>query len=363
MLSELLKSGVTSCLDIAGDHDQWLGIAAQSGMRVWLAPGFRQARWRLCPQKALEYDWNEAAGEAAREVALSVLDRVAADTTGRLTGVVAPSQIDTCRPDFLAAALDEARSRKVPLTVHAAQTMAEVTELHRRHGKGAVALLKEIGVLGPDVILGHGICLDHHPLTRERTAGDLETLAKTGTNIAHCPVTFARSGQGMESLGRYLRAGVNVGIGTDTIPFNMLEEMREAIIQSRCRSGTFSDITTAEVFHAATIRGARALGRSDLGRLFPGAQSDLVSVDLTAPSMRPVHDPLRSLIYAAAERAVRDVWVAGRQVLVDGKAAGLDTDGALEEIDAAQVRAIKVAENTRGQAFGAIAPRSLEMPE
>lgn len=363
MLSELLKSGVTSCLDIAGDHESWLAIAAQSGMRVWLAPGFRQARWRLSPQKALEYDWNEAAGEAAREAALSVLDRVAADTTGRLTGVVAPSQIDTCRPDFLAAALDEARSRKVPLTVHAAQTMAEVTELHRRHGKGAVALLKDIGVLGPEVILGHGICLDHHPLTRERTAMDLETLATSGTNVAHCPVTFARSGQGMESLGRYLRAGVNVGIGTDTIPFNMLEEMREAIIQSRCRSGDFADIDTAVIFHAATVRGAQALGRPDLGRLFPGARSDVVCVDLTAPSMRPVHDPLRSLIHAAAERAVRDVWVDGRKVLAEGRALGLDADGALAEIDAAQARAIKVAERARGQAFSIIAPRSLEMPE
>lgn len=134
------------------------------------------------------------------------------------------------------------------MTVHAAQTMAEVTELHRRHGKGAVALLKDIGVLGPEVILGHGICLDHHPLTRERTAMDLETLATSGTNVAHCPVTFARSGQGMESLGRYLRAGVNVGIGTDTIPFNMLEEMREAIVQSRCRSGILPTSTRRQSF-------------------------------------------------------------------------------------------------------------------
>ena len=362
MLSELLASGVTSCLDIAGDHPRWLGIAAESGLRVWLAPGFRQARWRLTDEKALNYEWDEAAGETARDAALSVLDRVTEDGSGRLTGVVAPSQIDTCHPDFLVRTLDEARSRKLRLTVHAAQTMAEVTELYRRHGKGPVSLLQEIGVLGPDVILGHGICLDHHPLTSARTATDLETLAATGTNIAHCPVTFARSGQGMESLGRYLRAGGNVGIGTDTIPFNMLEEMREAITQSRCRSGDFADINTAEVFHAATVRGAQALGRSDLGRLFPGAAADVVSVDLTAPSMRPVHDPLRSLIYAGAERAVRDVWVAGRHVLDNGKPIGLDTAGALAEIDAAQARAIRVAENTKGRSFDAIAPRCLEMP-
>ena len=362
MLSELLASGVTSCVDIAGDHEGWSAIAAQSGLRVWLAPGFRQARWRLTPEKALEYDWDEGSGEAAYMEALAVLDRLKDEPTGRLTGVVAPSQIDTCRPDFLVRALDEARARKLRMTVHGAQTMAEVTELVRRNGKGAVPLLEDIGVLGPDVILGHGICLDHHPLTRERTSRDLDTLAKTGTNIAHCPVTFARSGQGMESLGRYLRAGVNVGIGTDTIPFNMLEEMREALIQSRCRSGNFSDVNTAEVFHAATVRGAQALGRADLGRLFPGAAADVVSVDLTAPSMRPVHDPLRSLVFSAAERAVQDVWVAGRHVLAGGLAKGLDTQAALAEIDAAQARAIKAAENMKGVRFNTIAPRSLELP-
>lgn len=361
MLSELLASGVTSCLDIAGDHPSWLDVARQSGMRVWLAPGFRQARWRLTGAKALEYDWDEAAGQETFATAMDVLDRVGEDTSGRLTGVVAPSQIDTCRPEFLAAALETARARGLRLTVHAAQTMAEVTELMRRHGKGAMPLLQEIGVEGPDVILGHGICLDHHPLTRDRTANDLTRLAEAGTNVAHCPVTFARSGQGMESLGRYLRAGVNVGIGTDTIPFNMLEEMREAIIQSRCRSGDFGDVTTAQVFTAATAGGAQALGQGDLGRLYPGAAADVVSVDLTAPAMVPVHDPLRSLVFAAAERAVRDVWVAGRHVLRDGTAAGLDTEEALAEITAAQARALRVAERQRGQTFEQIAPRALEV--
>lgn len=179
--------------------------------------------------------------------------------------------------------------------------------------------------------------------------------------MAHCPVTFARSGQGMESLGRYLRTGVNVGIGTDTTPFNMLEEMREAIIQSRCRSGDFADVTTAQVFSAATTGGAVALGRPDLGHLCEGAAADVVSVNLAAPSMRPVHDPLRSLVHTAAERAVRDVWVAGRHVLTGSTPAGLDLAGALSEIDAAQARAIRVAERARGAAFDQIAPRTLEL--
>src|SRR4029450_10639064 len=70
-------------------------------------------------------------------------------------------------------------------------------------------------------------------------------------------------------------------------------------------------VSTADVFHAATVGGARALGRDDIGRLAPGMKADLVLVDLSDVSMRPLRDPLRSLVYTAAERAVRHVYVDG----------------------------------------------------
>jgi 5-methylthioadenosine/S-adenosylhomocysteine deaminase len=103
---------------------------------------------------------------------------------------------------------------------------------------------------------------------------------------------------------RYQRAGVNVGIGTNTVPQTMIEEMRAAATFSRIAAENVFTATTEDVFTAATIGSAKALLRKDLGRLAVGMKADIVLVDMETPSMRPARDPLRSLIYSAADRAV-----------------------------------------------------------
>ncbi|WP_395712656.1 hypothetical protein [Reyranella sp.] len=56
-----------------------------------------------------------------------------------------------------------------------------------------------------------------------------------------------------------------------------------------------------------------------------GANADLVMLDLDAPGMRPVRDPLRSFVFSAADRAVRHVFVDGRQVVKDGTVLTIDS--------------------------------------
>ncbi|MCA0278050.1 MAG: amidohydrolase family protein, partial [Proteobacteria bacterium] len=230
-----------------------------------------------------------------------------------------------------------------------------------RTGLTAVQYLDRLGVLGTDVILGHCIFADHHSWTRQRTQNDLVTLAERGTTVAHCPVTFARSGMALETLGAYRRAGVNVAIGTDSYPFNMLEEMRQALICSRLGGKSVFDLTTSDIFDAATLAGARALGRNDIGRLSVGAKADLVVIDLDTPSMRPVYDPLRSLLHCAAERAVERVYVDGQLTVDKGKPTQLDYDGAVREIQALQDWACARAgmNDPRSRSIGELAPKSL----
>ena len=163
-------------------------------------------------------------------------------------------------------------------------------------------------------------------------------MAESGTAVAHCPTPFARYGHVLEDFGRYRRAGVTMGIGTDCAPHNMLEEMARAAQLARIAAHDINTLTTADVFHAATVGGATALLRYDIGRLAEGARADLVLVDLKHPQMRPARDPLRSLIYTAAERAVRDVFVEGEQVVRDGRVMTLDQDDALGRLAEAQAR-------------------------
>lgn len=338
-LAELLLSGVTTLVDLSVGYDGWIDILAESGIRPVVAPMYRSARWYTPNGTTVEYEWDEAAGRKAMEEALGLVDRALAHPSGRFGAMVAPSQIDTCSPELIRASMAAARERGLTMQIHAAQSVVEFNELMRRHGTTAVQWLDGLGVLGPDTILGHGIFLDHYGMPHGPRTDDLGRLVATGTAVAHCPNVFQRRGISLRTLGRYLREGVRVGLGTDTYPHNMLEEMRAALYVSRVISGNPFDLRTSDVFDAATVGGAAILKRDDIGRLAVGARADLVMVDLDVPSMKPMRDPLKSLIYAAADRAVRDVFVDGTQVVRDGRCLTIDLEEAAEAVHQAHLRA------------------------
>jgi cytosine/adenosine deaminase-related metal-dependent hydrolase len=337
--SELLQSGVTTLVDLSVAWDGWIDLMAQSGLRGILAPMYRSARWFTDNGYLVKYEWDEVAGERAMAAALKVVDAAVAHPSGRLGGMIAPSQIDTCTPELIRASLAAARSRGLKMQIHAAQSVVEVHEITRRHGLTPISWLESLGALSPDTIIGHGIFLDHHGSVHWPRRDEVGVLIDSGTSVAHCPTVFLRRGITLRTFGSYLRRGVSVGIGTDTFPHNMVEEVRAALYASRIVAEDPFDVSTAQGFHAATIGGAKALGRGDIGRLAVGAKADLVMVDVRHPNMRPVRDPIRSLVYAAADRAVRHVFVDGRQVVADGRVTTLDHAAATEELEAAQRRA------------------------
>ena len=337
-LCEALLSGVTTLVDLSVAHEGWVELMAASGMRGVLGPMYRSARWYTDNGHVVKYEWDEAAGRRAMDGALSIITAANKHPSGRLSGMVIPSQIDTCSAELFRDSYAEAQRLKVPFQTHAAQSVVEFHEMTRRHGMTPIEWLDSLGVLGPTSIIGHGIFLDHHGATSWPKRDDLKTIIDRGVTIAHCPTVFIRRGITMQTVGGYIRRGAKIGIGTDTYPHNMIEEMRHALYASRIVARDVYDLRTSDIFNAATLGGAAALQRDDIGRLAVGAKADLVMVDATAPAMRPVRDPIQSLIYAAADRAVRNVFVAGEQVVADGSVTTMDYETAGAELEEAQRR-------------------------
>jgi len=340
-LSELLLSGVTTLADLSMAHPGWLDLLAESGMRVCVAPMFRSARWFTKNGHVVEYEWDEKAGEKAMEEALRLVERAEQHESGRLFGMVVPAQIDTCSVGLLKESRQEAKARGLSWQIHAAQSVVEFHEITRRHGMTPIGWLDSLGLLGERSIIGHGIFLDDHPSTRWHTETDLKRLAETGTTVAHCPTVFARRGIAMKDLGRYMRSGVNMGLGTDTYPHNMLDEMRLAAYIARTQANSPRTLRTTDVFNAATIGGAKALGRDDIGRLAVGCKADFSLVDITHPMIRPAYDPVRSLIYSADDRALKAVYVDGNKVVEDGNVLTIDYRQAAAHLNEAQKRAAR----------------------
>ncbi|HEV8031992.1 MAG TPA: amidohydrolase family protein [Stellaceae bacterium] len=362
---ELLLSGVTSLVDISVPWGGWIDLFAKSGMRGFLAPGYASARWYMEDDRELRYAWDEARGRAGFDAAMKTIDAALEHPCGRLSGVVSPMQIDTCTADLLRDSRAAARDRGLPLTVHVAQSVVETREMIRRHGQTPVQWAQSLGLLGPGAILGHAIFIDTHSWVRWWTKTDLKILGDTGTAVAHCPTPFARYGQVMENFGDYLRAGVTMGLGTDCSPHNLVEEMRKAAILARIAARDITTVSTADLLHAATAGGATALMRDDLGRLARGKKADIVLVDLACPQMQPARDPLRGFVYHAADRAVRDVFVDGRQVVADGRVTTLDPAAAGGRLRGAQERmeAMAPQRDYRHRSAAEITPLSLPLAE
>ena len=357
----MLLTGVTSVADLSGIDEGWIDIAAQSGLRVFLAPTYASARWHLENGWALKYRWDEAAGRRGLDAALALIEQAAAHPSGRLSGIVSPAQIDTCTTDLLRDSFAAAEARNLPLTVHCAQSVNEFLVMVDRHGKSPVQFAHDLGILSPRTVLGHAMFIDEHSWVRWHTRTDLGILVDTGTNVAHCPSPFARYGHTLEDFGRYRRAGVNLGIGTDVAPHNVIEEMRLAAILARVAARDITTTSVGALFHAATVGGAEALGRPDLGRLAAGAKADLVLVDLANPWMRPARDPLRSLVFTAADRAVRTVFVHGTKVMEQGRVLTMDHEAALAAVAEGQQRMLRDAPSRdwAGRTAEQISPLSL----
>lgn len=337
-MSELLLSGVTTVADLSMAHPGWLDLLAEAGMRVCIAPMFRSARWFTKNGHVVEYEWDEAAGEKAMAEAFTLIERAEQHECGRLFGMVVPAQIDTCSETLLRESKQEANARGLSWQIHAAQSVVEFHEITRRHGYTPIGWLDSMGLLSERAIIGHGIFLDDHPSTPWHTRTDLSRLAETGTTVAHCPTVFARRGISLKDIGRYRRAGVNLGLGTDTYPHNMLDEMRLAAYVARTQATDPRTLSSADLFHAATIGGAQALGRDDIGRLAVGCRADFSLVDITHPRMQPARDPLRSLIYSAGDRALKAVYVDGQKVVEDGEVLTMDYRAAAAHLHEAQKR-------------------------
>lgn len=339
-VAELLKSGVTTFTDYSPARGGWFEDLEATGIRACLAPMYRSARWYTDNGHAVAYEWDEAAGEEAMARALEIVDRAEAHASGRFFGMVAPAQVDTCTPKLLQASVEAAQARDAPLQIHAAQSVVEFREMVARHGMTPLEWLETQGFLYDGAIIGHCIFVDQHDWIRWPYQRDLERVAQSGTSVAHCPNIFARRGIVLQNFGAYRDRGINVGLGTDTFPHNFVEEMRWAAVLCKVTSGNVEATSLGEVLHAATVGGAKALRRDDIGRLAPGCKADLSLVDLSHPAMQPLRDPLKSLVFSGLERPIRDVFVDGRQVVADGEVTTIDLAAVIGAMNTGQAEAL-----------------------
>ncbi|MCD6029367.1 MAG: amidohydrolase [Thermomicrobiales bacterium] len=336
-MAELLRTGTTTVMEIGFHGEEAVRQAGKVGMRLYMGLGYRSARWYTDDGKTVKYAWDEEAGLRGLERAVRFIEEHDGAQNGRIKGFLSPLQVDTCTADLLRKSRNAAVSMGVPLALHTSQSVNEFLEMTQRHGLTPIEWLREIGFLGPEVILGHAIITA--PGTWSNWSGDdIGILADTGTNVAHCVWVFARRGMAMESFARYLARGVNMTLGTDTCPQSMIEGLRYTAVVSKLVDRQTEVATAADVFNAATLGGARALGRDDLGRVAPGAKADLLLWNGDSQFMTPLRDPIRNLVYSAAAEDLDTVLIDGEIRMRHREIPGVDLAALTRDLQAAGER-------------------------
>jgi cytosine/adenosine deaminase-related metal-dependent hydrolase len=202
------------------------------------------------------------------------------------------------------------------MRLHCCQGLGEVAMVEQLRGASPLGWLQQLGLLNPRSLLPHGIY----------TQGDddLQRLVDGGASLVHCPVVFARDGEALNSFGRYRAKGINVALGTDTWPADLLDNMRQGLNIARLMEGGNALTSTLDMYNAATLGGAKALGRDDIGRLAPGAKADITVFSLRGLHLGPLFDPLKNLVLAGRGDDCIASYIDGRCVMQDGQVQGVD---------------------------------------
>lgn len=330
---ELLRTGTTTILEMGPLLEEAIPSVVAAGLRLYFGPAIRDGRWYTDNGRTVRYDWDEAAGRAALRRAVEFIERHDGAHDGLIKGFLSPLQVDTCTADLLREVRREADRLHVPVQIHVSQSVNEFQEMVARHGQTPIEWLESLGFLAPDVLLGHAIILGGGSWANYQ-ADDLGIIARSGATVAHSSWVFARRGIALESFSRYLAAGVPLALGTDTAPQSMLEAMKFTAVVSKIVDRQTEVATAAEVFTAATLGGARAIGRDDLGRIAPGAKADLLFFDTETLWMTPLRDPVKNIVYSAQAHDLADVMVNGRVVMRDRRVLGLDERDVVRRLQA-----------------------------
>ena len=327
---QLLLNGITTAAPIASlfyrewgetaaEFDAAADAAGDLGLRVYLSPAYRSGGMVLEEPGRMVPVFDEERGFQGLKDAVAYIERQNGRHGDLVRGMLAPDRVETCTLALIQRTDDAARDLGCKFRLHMAQGAMEVDTVRALHGSTAPAWLAKAGLLSGRMIAPHAT---------NATEEDLALYAANGVSIVHCPLVSGRGGSILNSFSACRRKGINIAMGTDTAPADMLMNLLAGLITGRIADGAPDTLRSADLFDAATIGGARALGRDDLGHLSPGARADIAVFDLDDTVMAPSIDPITTLVTGGSGKVTRAVFVDGRVSMLSRKVAGIDMEKA-----------------------------------
>jgi 5-methylthioadenosine/S-adenosylhomocysteine deaminase len=311
---EMIQAGTTTFTDMYYFEEEVAAVTKAAGLRGVLG------------QTVIQFPVADAKTPADGLVRAEAFIKTFKDDA-LVTPAVAPHAMYTLDGPTLKAARDLSRRHGVPTLIHLAETRDEIRTAQERFKTSPVAYLDSLGFLGPGVLGAHGVWVSD---------ADIALLKTRGVGVSHNPESNMKLASGTAPVPAYLRADVNVGLGTDGAASNndldMFEAMRVAAFLHKHVSVDPRALSARTALEMATIRGARALGLDKrIGSLEPRKLADLITVSVTGARHTPMYDPVSHLVYVVRGDDVQNTVVNGQVLMRDRKMLTLDERAILAE--------------------------------
>ena len=335
-VAELIRGGVTTVFQMEEDAEALLPFIEHSGIRASVGLMTHDVDLERLLGGETVFDVGVRREQLDRAIGLARECDGAAE--GRVSGVITTNGFATSSPELLRALRAAADRHGLRLSAHLGT--GEMDMVRQMHGMEPFEYARANGFLGEDVLAVHCYTI---------TEADIDTLARTGTRLAHCPLMNQFRGA-IAPVGTMLDRGVTVGLGIDNYFSDFFDLIRSCVAVARIRADSPEVMQAPDALALATIGSARAVGLEDrIGSIEAGKQADIQLVDMRRFGLTPVTDPVRTLVYHAHAKDMETVLVDGRVLVRDGVLLAIDED---ELVERAAVAGAAAWERFHGR-FGA----------
>jgi 5-methylthioadenosine/S-adenosylhomocysteine deaminase len=239
--------------------------------------------------------------------------------------LLAPAGPQWCSDEVLQIVKDLALKYSTKIHLHTLQTVRQKAYGIRTYGKSLIEHLDDIGLMGPNLTLGHAVWL---------TTADIDLLAAAGTSVTHHAGCNLNMRNGIAPVDAYLHQGIRVALGLDDKPFSededAFQEMRLIALLHKINTHKLDSdyLRSCDVLRMATENAAEVIGLgASCGRLEPGYFADMILIDLerlSTPWLAPNHDIRDILVHCGLAQDVNTVIVGGKVVIQDGVLLTID---------------------------------------
>ena len=323
--AELLKSGVTTTLEMEEEADVFAPFVEALGVRSFM--GIMTHDVDVDAMTRNEFRYDEALREAQLRQAVDFAERWHGKAGGRIQVMMTPNMTISSSPELLRASREAADRMGLRTSIHLGWGEYEAQVIRRLHDQRPFEYARDAGMLGADTVCAHCYVVGDP---------DVDVLAASRATVAHCPLMNSVRGH-IAPVVEYRSRGIPVSLAIDNMFADHFEVLRAAVTMARIKTGDALIMQCPEALRLATMGGAEALGMgAEIGSIEPGKRADLQMLDFRRFGLTPVLDPVRNLVYHAHATDVELVMVEGRILVEDFELKSVDA-GAL--LDAAAVTA------------------------